>query len=296
MTGHPFDDRDGVIWLDGAFRPWREARLHVLSHGLHYASSVFEGERIYGGRVFRLREHTRRLLRSAGLLGFALPFDAGELEAATCETVAASGLGDGYVRPIAWLGPEDMGIGAPGARAHVAIAVWSWPNLFGPGRSSKRGITLQVAPWRRPPSVCAPVQAKAAGLYTICTMSRRRAEQGGYDDALMLDHRGNVAEATGANLFLVRDGVLVTPPPETFLDGITRRTVIGLAGALGIPTVERPVAPLDLDDAEEVFLTGTAYEVQPVAAIEQRRYAVGPVTRRLEAAYADHVRSAAVPA
>ncbi len=295
MTIHPFDDRDGVIWFDGAMRPWREARLHVLSHGLHYASAVFEGERIYGRRVFRLRDHTRRLLRSAELLGFALPFDLATLEAATCEAVAASGLGDGYVRPIAWLGPEDMGIGAPGARAHVAIAVWPWPNLFGPGRA-KTGIALQIASWRRPPPTSAPVQAKAAGLYTICTISRRRAERAGFDDALMLDHAGDVAEATGANLFLVRNGALVTPPPESFLDGITRRTVIALAEGLGIPVTETPVGLADLDDAEEVFLTGTAYEVQPVAAIEERRYAVGPVTRRLEAAYADHVRAAPVPA
>jgi len=289
MTGLPFDDRDGFIWVDGAMVPWRSARIHVLTHGLHYASCVFEGERVYGGRVFRLADHSRRLVRSAELLGFALPFDAAEVDAATADVVERAALREGYVRPVAWLGSEDMGVSAPLARVHVAIAAWPWPAVFG-DRAREAGIALEVVPWRRPPPDCAPVQAKAAGLYTIAAMNRRIAERHGFDDALMLDHRGDVAEASGANFFFVRDGTLSTPLPESVLDGITRRTVIGLARDLGMEVTERRIGLDEALAADEVFLTGTAYEVQPVRAIGKIRYPVGLVTRKLMRSYAETVR------
>ncbi|MFF7655604.1 branched-chain amino acid aminotransferase [Streptomyces sp. NPDC007983] len=290
MTSLPFDDRDGVIWYDGAFVPWRDAKLHVLSHGLHYGGGVFEGMRVYGGAIFKLTEHTERLHTSARELGFAIPFGVPELADASRELVRRQGITDGYVRPVAWRGGKQLSVAGTGNRVHVAIATWEWPNLFGDA-TQVEGIRLGTSRWRRPAPDTAPVQAKAASLYNICTLARDEAEAAGYDDALLLDHRGLLAEATGANLFLVIDGALHTPVPDTFLNGITRQTVIGLAHDLGIPVHERPLEPDALADADEVFLTGTAYEVQPVSAVDGHRYGVGKVTTALSEAYARTVRT-----
>ncbi|MFE5583135.1 branched-chain amino acid aminotransferase [Kitasatospora sp. NPDC056531] len=284
MTSLPFDDRDGVIWLDGALVPWREARLHVLSHGLHYGGGVFEGERVYAGRPFKLTEHSRRLHASALELGFRIPFGVAELDQATREVVRRQGITDGYVRPVAWRGSEQISVSGAGTSVHVAIAAWEWPHVF-TAEAQTRGIRLGTSRWRRPAPDTAPVRAKAASLYNICTLARDAAEADGYDDALLLDFRGQLAEATGANLFLVIDGELHTPIADTFLDGITRQSVIALAHELGIAVHERHLAPEELARAEEVFLTGTAYEVQPVRAVDDREYQVGKVTRALSEAY-----------
>ncbi|MGM1062238.1 branched-chain amino acid aminotransferase [Saccharothrix sp. Mg75] len=282
------DDRDGWIWLDGALVPWRDARLHVLSHGLHYASSVFEGERVYDGVVFRLTEHSTRLLASAREIGLTLPVGVPELDAATAQVVEANGIEQGYVRPIAWLGSDSLGITAPRATAHVAVAAWEWPHVFSPD-AKRHGITLGTSEWVRPSPRMAPTAAKTAGLYQICTLARRAAEAAGYDDALLLDYRGYLAEATGANLFLVVDGALHTPTCDCLLDGITRQTVLALARRLGIEVVVGHLLPEALDRASEVFVTGTAYEVQPVRSVDHREYGVGPVASRLLDAYDDLV-------
>ncbi|MEV4434156.1 branched-chain amino acid aminotransferase [Streptomyces sp. NPDC049555] len=288
-TPLPFDDRDGLIWLDGSFVPWREARLHVLTHGLHYGGGVFEGMRVYGGRIFRLAEHSRRLAASARELGFALPFEPAELDRAAEELVRRAGIADGYVRPVAWRGSEQLSVSGAGTSVHVAVAAWEWPNVFS-SAARERGIALGTSKWRRPAPDTAPVRAKAASLYNICTLARDAAEADGYDDALLLDYRGYLAEATGANLFLVVDGALHTPLADVFLDGITRQTVIALAHEAGIAVHEGHLAPEVLERAQEVFLTGTAYEVQPVRAVDGRPYEVGPVTRHLADAYARLVR------
>jgi branched-chain amino acid aminotransferase len=276
----PFDDRDGVIWLDGTLVPWREARLHVLSHGLHYASAVFEGERVYDGAVFRLTEHSERLVASATIMGMDLPWTASDIDAATREVVRANGCGDAYVRPIIWRGSEMMGVAAQAARPRLAIATWAWPSYFSPEKRT-HGIRLTMAPWARPAPHTAPTQAKATGLYMICTLSKHAAERAGFDDALMLDWRGQVAEATGANVFLVIDGELHTPTPDCFLDGITRRAVMDLARARGYTVIERAIPRSDLDRAQEVFLTGSAAEVTPVGRIDDRTYGVGTMTHTL---------------
>lgn len=280
----PYDDRDGVIWLDGELVSWRDAKLHVLSHGLHYASAVFEGERVYGRRVFKLREHSERLVRSGKLLGFDLPFSAAELERATRQVVAANGVSDGYVRPVAWRGSEVIAVPARGTTIHVAIAAWEWPTFFS-DEARENGIRLTLSRWRRPSPASAPTQAKASGNYAISTLSIDDARARGFDDALLLDHAGRLAEASSANLFLVLDGRLHTPEPRCFLDGITRQTVIRLARHDGQEVVERPIELEELDQASEVFLTGTAYEVQPVRAIDGAEFAVGSVTRGLMAAF-----------
>lgn len=289
MSIIPFDDRDGLIWYDGTMVPWRDSNLHVLSHGLHYARCVFEGERIYGGNVFKLTEHSERLVNSAEILGFTLPYSVSEIDAATNAVVEANGIVDGYVRPVAWAGSEMMGVSAQHNTIHVAIAVWQWPSYFDP-EARLKGIDLTISEWARPAPNTAPVHSKAAGLYMICTMSKHRAEAAGFHDALMLDWRGQVAEATGANIFLVIDGVLHTPIPDAFLDGITRRTVIELAKARGYEVVERVIWPDDLKAAQEVFLTGTAAEVTPVGRIDDLRYTPGEVCETLMDAYAVEVR------
>ncbi|MGQ9371842.1 branched-chain amino acid aminotransferase [Azospirillum sp. A39] len=287
----PFDDRDGTIWYDGALVPWREAKLHVLSHGLHYASCVFEGERVYNGTVFKLTEHSERLVKSAEILGFTIPWSVAEIDAATEAAVAAAGLSDAYVRPVAWRGSEMMGVSAQHNRIHLAIAAWAWPSYFS-AEAKMAGIRLMWAPWRRPAPDTAPVASKAAGLYMICTLSKHAAEQQGYQDALMLDYRGYLAEATGANLFLVIDGKLHTPTPDCFLDGITRRSVIGLAKTRGIEVVERHIRPEELAQAQEVFLTGTAAEVTPVGEIGEHRFTPGRICETLVKDYDTLVRSA----
>lgn len=289
MSILPFDDRDGVIWYDGALVPWRDANLHVLSHGLHYASCVFEGERVYNGKVFKLTEHSERLAASARILGFELPYSVAEIDAATNETVKAMGFTDAYVRPVAWRGSEMMGVAAQDSRIHLAIAVWQWPSYFSP-EAKMAGIKLTWAPWRRPAPDTAPTASKAAGLYMICTLSKHAAEAEGYQDALMLDYRGYLAEATGANLFLVMDGKIHTPKPDCFLDGITRRTVIDLAKARGIEVIERHIQPDELANTQEVFLTGTAAEVTPVGQIGDHRFTPGRVCETLVKDYDALVR------
>ncbi len=286
MAMLPYDDRDGVIWVNGVMVPWREAKVHVLTHGLHYGSCVFEGERFYNGRVFKLTEHSERLVKSGQLLGFTIPYSVAEIDEATRETVAAMGFADGYVRPVAWRGSELMGVAAQFNRINLAIAVWEW------GKYLPDGVRLETSRWRRPSPECAPVAAKAAGLYMICTLSKHSAEQNGCNDSLMLDYRGQVAEATGANIFLIKDGRIHTPTPDCFLDGITRRTVIELARKRGIEVIERAIWPKDLKDFSEVFLTGTAAEVTPVGRIDDLEYASpGPITAALMADYSALVRS-----
>ncbi len=285
MITLPYDDRDGFIWYDGELVPWRDARLHVLTHGLHYASSVFEGERAYNGSIFKLTEHSARLAASARIMGFKLRLSVDDLDRACAETLRANGIVDGYIRPVAWRGSEMMAVSAQNNRIHLAIAAWSWPSYFSP-EARLRGIRLKTAPWHRPPPDCAPVMAKAAGLYMICTLSKHAVEAQGYDDALMLDWRGLVAEATGANIFFVMgDGRLHTPTPDCFLNGITRQTVIELARDRGIEVVERPITPAELSRATEVFLTGTAAEVTPVREIDHHRFQPGELTRSLMRAY-----------
>ncbi|MDX5361219.1 MAG: branched-chain amino acid aminotransferase [Alphaproteobacteria bacterium] len=289
MSLVPFDDRDGQIWLNGALIPWRDAKVHILTHGLHYASAVFEGERVYDGVVFKGREHTERLFRSAELMGMAVPYTVDEIERAKAQTVAAQGFADAYVRPIVWRGSEMMGVSAQAARINVAIAVWQWPSYFDPEQRMK-GIRLDISQWRRPAPDTAPSAAKAAGLYMICTLSKHAAEAKGFADALMLDYRGRVAEATGANIFFVKDGVIHTPTPDCFLDGITRRTVIGLAKARGIEVVERAIMPEELEGMQQCFLTGTAAEVTPVSQIGPYSFEVGEIVRALVADYDGAVR------
>ncbi len=286
----PFDDRDGVMWFDGEMVPWRDAKLHVLSHALHYASCVFEGERAYSGRIFKLSEHTERLFDSAAQLDMEIPYTPAEIDAACNELIKRQNIVDGYVRPVAWRGSEMMGVSAQVAKTHVAIATWPWPNLFGDDRLDS-GIRMKTSKWRRPAPNTAPVKAKAAGLYMICTLSRHSVEPEGYDDALMLDWRGQVAETTGANIFLVINGVIHTPTPDCFLDGITRRTVMDLARKRGHEVIERVIMPEDLGDADEVFLTGTAAEVTPVGEIDEHNYQVGPITRQLMDDYEAAVRA-----
>jgi branched-chain amino acid aminotransferase len=276
----PFDDRDGHIWYDGALTPWRDANLHVLSHGLHYASCVFEGERVYNGKVFKLREHTERLIESGRVLGFQIPYDAEALDAATLEAVKANDITDGYVRPVAWRGSDMMGVSAQQTKIHVAIACWPWPSYFSP-EARLAGIRLKISPWKRPAPDTAPTKAKAAGLYMICTLSKHEAENEGFDDALMLDWRGQVAEATGANIFLVIDGTIHTPTPDCFLDGITRRTVMDLARRRGYQVIERAIRPEDFAKTQEVFLTGTAAEVTPVRQIGDYTFTPGAVCKAL---------------
>lgn len=265
--GISFDNLDGMIWFDGKLVPWADAQVHVLTHGLHYASSVFEGERAYGGAVFKITEHHQRLIDSAKMLGFDIPWTRDEIDAATMETLAANKQTDAYIRPIAWRGSEMMGVSAQSNTIHLAIATWTWPSYF-PPEIREKGIKLDIAKWKRPSPETEPVHAKAAGLYMICTLSKHEAEAKGYQDALMFDYRGQVAEATGANIFfLMPDGKLHTPTPDCFLDGITRRTVIGLAKARGIEVVERAIMPDEISQASEIFLTGTAAEVTPVGEI-----------------------------
>jgi branched-chain amino acid aminotransferase len=279
MTLLPFDDRDGWLWLDGSLVPWREAKLHVLSHGLHYASAVFEGERAYGGHIFRLRDHTDRLIASGRILRFEIPWSADEIDTASKAVLQANGLSQGYVRPIAWRGSEQLAVSATGTSVHLAIGAWPWPSYFGAERM--QGIRVAEAEWRRPPPETAPVHAKASGLYMIASLSKVKAEQEGFSDALMLDWRGLVAETTGANIFFVIDGDLHTPTPDCFLNGITRRTVISLARRNQIKVIERPIFPHELAQATEVFLAGTAAEVTAVREIGAHRFTPGRITETL---------------
>ncbi|MCY4035112.1 MAG: branched-chain amino acid aminotransferase [Hyphomicrobiales bacterium] len=279
-----FSDRDGQIWFDGNLVPWREARLHVLSHGLHYASCVFEGERIYGGEIFKLREHSQRLIRSAEILGFKIPYSVEEIDDACRKVVEAQGIESGYVRPVAWRGSEMMAISAQRSSIHLAIAAWEWGRYFDP-EAQLKGLRLDIAEYRRPSPQTAPCDSKAAGLYMICTLSKHAAEAKGYADALMLDYRGLVAEATGANIFFVEKGKLLTPTPDCFLDGITRRTVIQLARDSGIEVIERAIRPEEMESFEQCFMTGTAAEITPVSEIGPYTFHVGDMTKLLMGEY-----------
>ncbi|HKT16024.1 MAG TPA: branched-chain amino acid aminotransferase [Allosphingosinicella sp.] len=281
-----YDDRDGWIWFDGKLVPWREANVHVLTHGLHYASSVFEGGRAYHGEIFKLTEHSVRLRNSASVLGFDLPWSVEQIDAACKETLAANGLEDAYVRPVAWRGAEQMGVSAQLTKPHMAVAAWPWGAYFGE-EAIRRGVRLDISPWRRPAPYTAPINAKASGLYMICTMAKHAAEDRGYNDALMFDWRGQVAEATGANAFFVKDGALHTPTPDCFLNGITRQTVIELARRRGITVVERAIWPEELESFEQFFLTGSAAEVTPVASAGPWNFEVGDLTLQLRTDYLD---------
>lgn len=280
MASVPFDQLDGHIWMNGEFVKWADAKIHVLTHGLHYASAVFEGERAYGGEIFKLTEHNQRLHDSAKILGFTVPYSVAEIDQACRDLLKMQGFSDAYVRPIAWRGSESMGVSAQANRINCAIAIWQWPSYFNPEQRLK-GIRLDVAEYRRPDPRTAPSRSKAAGLYMICTLSKHAAEDKGYADAMMLDWRGQVAEATGANIFFVKDGELHTPTPDCFLDGITRRTVIGLAKRRGITVNERAIMPEELAGFEQAFLCGTAAEVTPVAEIGQWNFTVGDLTTTL---------------
>ena len=288
-----FDDRDGWIWMDGKLVPWRDAKVHVLTHALHYASSVFEGQRAYGGTIFKLSEHSQRLRNSAAMLGFELPWSVEQIDAACNEVLKANNLVDAYVRPLAWRGSEQMGVSAQATKPHLAIAAWEWGKYFDPALAAK-GIRLDIAPWRRPAPYTAPVHAKAAGLYMICTMSKHHAENRGFNDALMLDWRGQVAEATGANAFFIRDGVIHTPTPDCFLDGITRRTVIDLAKQRGVEVIERAIWPEELESFEQFFLTGSAAEVTFVGSAGPWSFEVGEMSRQLAKDYDDLVNQRSV--
>jgi branched-chain amino acid aminotransferase len=282
-------DRDGFIWFNGEILPWREVKTHVLTHALHYGSAVFEGERIYGGRVFRLSAHSARLRNSARLLDYDLPWTREQIDEATRTVVKANNLTSGYVRPIAWRGSEVMGVSAIGTTVHLAIAPWAQEGRLSV-QAKPGGINVTLAKYRRPSPEVAPGEAKVAGLYIICGIEKDRALKAGFDDALMLDWQGRLAESTGANVFLAMGGKLVTPKVENFLDGITRRAVIGMAQKHGWSVAERAVMPEELGDANEVFLCGTAAEIVPVGAIDERRYQVGPMTRTLIDDYAKLVR------
>jgi len=287
----PFDDRDGWIWMDGEFVPWREATVHVLTHGLHYASAVFEGERMYGGEIFKLAEHTARLLKSGQILDFEIPFSQAEIEAASTAVCRRNDLVDCYIRPIAWRGSETIGVAAHNSRIHLAIACWDWPSYYSPEQKAK-GIAVAWAKYRRPSPETAPTASKAAGLYMICTISKHAAEREGCADAMMLDWRGFVAEATGANVFFVKDGALHTPIPDCFLDGITRRSVMALAAEKGLKVVERHIRPEELAGFSECFIVGTAAEVTPVARVGEFTFRPGNISLSLMDDYARLVRPA----
>jgi branched-chain amino acid aminotransferase len=291
----PFDQLEGQIWMNGEFIPWKDAKIHVLTHGLHYASAVFEGERAYGGRVFKLTEHNQRLHDSATILGFKIPYTVAELDAATVELLKRQGFSDAYVRPIAWRGSEMMGVSAQNNKINVAIAIWQWGSYFNPAEKLK-GIRLDMAEYRRPDPKTAPSKAKAAGLYMICTISKHAAEAKGYADAMMLDYRGRVAEATGANVFFVKDGVIHTPDPDCFLNGITRQTVIELAKRRGIQVIERAIMPEELTEFTECFLTGSAAEVTPVSEIGPYRFTPSTISETLMNDYMKEVYPAAAQA
>lgn len=285
----PFDQRDGWIWFNGEIVPWKEAKVHVLTHGLHYGSCVFEGERAYGGVIFKSREHSIRLHKSAELMDFTIPYSVDELNAAKDKVVELNGGGDQYVRPVAWRGSEMMAVSAQHNKIHVAVATWAWPSMFDP-ETKMKGIKLDIAEFRRPDPQCAPVHAKAAGLYMICTISKHKAEKKGYADAMMLDWQGRVAECTGANIFFTRDGAIHTPIADCFLNGITRQTVIALAREQGLEVIERRIMPEELSSFNECFIVGSAAEVTPVAEVGPYSFKPGNISRSLMDGYTNAVR------
>jgi branched-chain amino acid aminotransferase len=285
----PFDQRDGWIWFNGEIVPWKEAKVHVLTHGLHYGSSVFEGERAYDGVIFKSTEHSIRFKKSAEIMDFEIPYSVEELNAAKDKVVELNGGGDQYVRPVAWRGSEMMAVSAQHNKIHVAIATWAWPSMFDP-ETKMKGIKLDIADYRRPDPQCAPVHAKAAGLYMICTISKHKAEKKGYADAMMLDWQGRVAECTGANIFFTRDGAIHTPIADCFLNGITRQTVMALAKEQGLEIIERRIMPDELSGFNECFIVGSAAEVTPVAEIGPYSFKPGNISRTMMDAYTNAVR------
>lgn len=290
MSILPFDDRDGVIWYNGEMVNWRDANFHVLSHALHYGSCVFEGQRAYGGEIFKLNQHSERLIKSGEVLGMEVPYTAEELNGAADAVVKANGLVDAYVRPVAWRGAEMMGVATKGTQIHVAVAAWEWPSYFAE-EAKQKGLRLEFAKWRRPAPDTAPTQSKAAGLYMIASLCKDAATENGFDDALMLDYRGQVAEATGANIFFLKDGELHTPTPDCFLDGITRQTAIELAEKRGIKVNVRKIMPDELGDFEQAFITGTAVEVTPLSQIGEYTFKVGDVCMNMVRDYDDLVNN-----
>ena len=285
----PFDQLDGFIWFDGQLVPWSEAKLHVLSHGLHYASAVFEGERAYGGEIFKCTAHSERLKRSANMLDFEIPFSVAEIDAAKRLVLERNGQRDAYIRPVAWRGSEMMGVSAQNNVIHLAIATWQWPSYFNPAERLK-GIRIDLADYRRPDPATAPSRAKASGLYMICTISKHTAERKGYADAMMLDWQGRVAECTGANIFFIKDETIHTPIADCFLDGLTRQTVIELARRRGIKVVERRIMPTELTDFSECFITGSAAEVTAVSEIADWRFTPAAITKQLMEDYSTEVQ------
>ena len=284
-----YDDRDGHIWMDGKMVPWRDAKVHVLTHGLHYASAVFEGERAYNGVIFKSREHSARLLRSGQLIDADIPYTVDQIEAAKAEVMKASGLKDAYIRVLAWRGSgEDMGVASQRNPVRMAVAAWEWGAYYGDAKM--KGAKLDISKWKRPSPETIPSAAKASGLYMICTMSKHAAEAKGCSDALMMDYRGYVAEATGANVFFVKDGKVHTPLPDCFLNGITRQTVIGMLRDRGIEVIERHIMPEELDGFEQCWLTGTAAEVTPVGQIGEHTFEVGALARMIAEDYDKLVR------
>ena len=289
MSILPFDQREGSIWFDGEIVPWKEAKVHVLTHGLHYGSSIFEGERAYAGTIFKSREHSQRLHKSAEIMDFTIPYSVEQLDAAKAKVVELNGGGDQYVRPVAWRGSEMMAVSAQHSKIHVAIASWTWPSMFDP-ETKMKGIKLDIADYRRPDPACAPVHAKAAGLYMICTISKHKAEKKGYADAMMLDWQGRVAECTGANIFFTRDGAIHTPIADCFLNGLTRQTVIAIAKQQGMEVIESRIMPDDLPSYNECFIVGSAAEVTPISEIGPYKFRPGNISRTLMDAYSNAVR------
>jgi branched-chain amino acid aminotransferase len=285
----PYDDRDGHIWMDGKLMPWRDCKVHFMSHALHYGGAVFEGLRCYGGKIFKLNEHSRRLLDGCRTVDMEIKYTLEQINQACVDAVRANNIADGYLRPLAWRGAEQIGVSAPLARVHLAVAAWEWPQYY-KGDLLEKGISVATSKWRRPAPDTAPVHAKASGLYMICTISKQAAEGQGYNDALMLDYRGHVAELTSANLFMVKDGALHTPDPDCFLNGITRQTVIEMAEGMGFKVHVRTILPEELTSGEEFFATGTAAEITPIGKIDGIEYKVGPVTRKIRQAYSALVR------
>mgnify|MGYP003976923341 FL=1 len=285
-----YDNRDGYIWLDGELVPWRNAQIHILTHALHYASSVFEGERAYNGKIFKSEDHSQRLLASGKMLDMPIPYTIAEIEAAKYETLKISGLSEAYVRVICWRGSgTDMGVASAANPVRMAVAVWEWGAYYGDAKM--KGAKLDISKWKRPSPETIPCHAKASGLYMICTMSKHDAEAKGCSDSLMYDHRGYVAEATGANIFFVKDGEVHTPLADTFLNGITRQTIINLLKAKNISVHERHILPTELDSFEQCWLTGTAAEVTPVGQIGTHSFTVGALTKEISAEYEDLVRA-----
>jgi branched-chain amino acid aminotransferase len=289
VAGQAFDDRDGLIWMDGQLVNWRDAKAHVLTHAMHYGSAVFEGERAYGGAIFKSSKHSERLRESGRILDFEVPYSAAQIDAAKALVLEKNGFADAYVRPIAWRGSEMMGVSAQHNKIHLAIAAWQWPSYFDPAQRMK-GIRLDIAEYRRPDPATAPCRSKAAGLYMICTISKHKAERRGYADALMLDWQGRVAECTGANVFFIRDGVVHTPIADCFLDGVTRQTAIELARRRGVEVAERRILPEELPSFSECFITGTAAEITPVSEIGPHKFTPGALTSGLIDDYSAEVQ------